>query len=76
MIQGSGEGWTSYKAGTVPFFRPHVRMGCVMYPFDLSQIETSGFLASVLIMLIITGSLYLVSQEMALSPLRQPGGTR
>jgi hypothetical protein len=38
--------------------------------------ETSGFLASVLIMLIITGSLYLVSQEMALSPLRQPGGTR
>lgn len=45
VIQGSGEGWTSYKAGTVPFFRPHVRMGCVMYPFDLSQIETSGFLA-------------------------------
>jgi hypothetical protein len=31
--------------------------------------ETSGFVAAVLIMLIIAGSLYVVSQEMALSPL-------
>jgi hypothetical protein len=38
--------------------------------------ETSGFVAAALTMLIIAGSLYLVSQEMALSPLRQPAGTR
>lgn len=43
-IQASGDGWTSYKKGTVPFSGPHVRMGCVMYPFDLRQVETSGFL--------------------------------
>lgn len=43
-IQASGDGWTSYKKGTVPFSGPHVRMGCVMYPFDLRQVETGGFL--------------------------------
>jgi hypothetical protein len=37
----------------------------------LSFGETSGFVAAVLIMLIIAGSLYVVSQEMALSPLRR-----
>jgi hypothetical protein len=44
MVLSSGEGWTNYKKHTVPFQGPHVRMGCVMYPFDLNQIETSGFL--------------------------------
>ena len=49
------------------------RMPAVPYPgFG----ETSGFVAAALTMLIIAGSLYLVSQEMALSPLRQPAGTR
>ncbi|SHH04280.1 ATP-binding protein [Bradyrhizobium erythrophlei] len=43
-IKSSGEGWTSYKSNDVPFYGPHVRMGCVMYPFDLRQIESTGFL--------------------------------
>jgi Histidine kinase-, DNA gyrase B-, and HSP90-like ATPase len=44
VINSQGENWTSYKTGSVPFNGPHVRMGCVMYPFDLRQISTSGFL--------------------------------
>ncbi|WP_434854437.1 ATP-binding protein [Bradyrhizobium sp. HKCCYLS1011] len=40
----SGDGWTWYKDETVPFSGPQVRMGCVMYPIDLRQIETTGFL--------------------------------
>jgi hypothetical protein len=44
VINASGDNWTSYKTGTVPFNGPHVRMGCVMYPFDLRQIESGGFL--------------------------------
>jgi hypothetical protein len=43
VITASGDNWTKYRRG-VPFIGPHVRMGCVMYPFDLRQIETSGFL--------------------------------
>ncbi|MGC0389379.1 hypothetical protein ABIF91_001733 [Bradyrhizobium sp. USDA 241] len=45
VIEAQGEGWTRYKAGTVPFSRPQVRMGCVMYPFDLNQVQTIDFLA-------------------------------
>lgn len=44
VIQASGEGWTGYRRHSVPFNGPRVRMGCVMYPFDLHQIENSGFL--------------------------------
>jgi len=44
QVQQQGENWTSYKPRSVPFAGPHVRMGCVMYPFDLDQIKTSGFL--------------------------------
>jgi Histidine kinase-, DNA gyrase B-, and HSP90-like ATPase len=44
FINSRGDNWTSYKTGSVPFNGPHVRMGCVMYPFDLRQISTSGFL--------------------------------
>ncbi|MCB1466577.1 MAG: hypothetical protein KDK08_05395 [Rhizobiaceae bacterium] len=44
VVQLSGENWTKYVASSVPFFGPVVRMGCVMYPFDLSQIEHQGFL--------------------------------
>lgn len=43
-VQQAGENWTSYKGNSVPFYGPQVRMGCVMYPFDLDQIKTSGFL--------------------------------
>ncbi|WP_315768512.1 MULTISPECIES: ATP-binding protein [unclassified Bradyrhizobium] len=43
-VSSSGEGWTWYKDHTVPFYGPQVRMGCVMYPIDLRQIETTGFL--------------------------------
>jgi hypothetical protein len=44
VIETEGENWIKYKSGTVPFQGPRVRMGCVMYPFDLRQIENSGFL--------------------------------
>jgi hypothetical protein len=44
VVKAAGEGWTSYKDNSVPFYQPQVRMGCVMYPFDLDQISTSGFL--------------------------------
>ncbi|MEH2517397.1 hypothetical protein V1279_002970 [Bradyrhizobium sp. AZCC 1610] len=46
VVKSSGDNWTSYKSGTVPFYGPSVRMGCVMYPFDLSLIKNSGFLDS------------------------------
>lgn len=45
-VISSGEGWTSYDKDSVPFSGPHVRMGCVMYPFDLRQIDTDGILIS------------------------------
>lgn len=44
VVESEGENWTKFKTGTVPFQGPRVRMGCVMYPFDLRQIENSGFL--------------------------------
>ena len=44
VVQSQGDNWVRYKYHTVPFEGPHVRMGCVMYPFDLRQIKTSGFL--------------------------------
>ena len=40
----SGTGWTKYNGTTVLFDGPMVRMGCVMYPFDLDQIEYAGLL--------------------------------
>lgn len=46
VIESQGEKWIRYKPRSVPFSGPRVRMGCVMYPFDLSQIENSGFLAN------------------------------
>jgi hypothetical protein len=39
----SGENWIEYD-GNAPFDGPHVRMGCVMYPIDLSKIQTANFL--------------------------------
>lgn len=45
IIQSQGEYWTTYKHSSVPFYGPHVRMGCAIYPFDLSQIRSSGFLS-------------------------------
>ena len=44
VVQMDGEGWVKYASASVPFRGPHVRMGCVMYPFDLTQIEHKGFL--------------------------------
>lgn len=44
VIQTQGSNWTNYKTGTVPFYGPHVRMGCAVYPFDLDQIKSTGFL--------------------------------
>ena len=44
VVNSSGDTWTSYKSGTVPFYGPTVRMGCVMYPFDIDLIKNSGFL--------------------------------
>jgi hypothetical protein len=44
VVESEGENWTKFKSGTVPFQGPRVRMGCVMYPFELRQIENSGFL--------------------------------
>ncbi|TYO65449.1 hypothetical protein FXV83_16065 [Bradyrhizobium hipponense] len=44
VVLSEGDNWTKYKEGSVPFYGPRVRMGCVMYPFDLDQVETSGFL--------------------------------
>jgi hypothetical protein len=44
VITSQGENWTSYKSNSVPFYGPHVRMGCVMYPVDMREITTSGFL--------------------------------
>jgi hypothetical protein len=44
IVLASGEGWAKYAFGKVPFYGPQVRMGCVMYPLDLSQLKTTGFL--------------------------------
>lgn len=44
-VTSQGDNWTKFKSGTVPFYGPQVRMGCVMYPFDLDQITNSGFLS-------------------------------
>ena len=44
VVLSQGDNWVRYKPQTVPFSGPRVRMGCVMYPFDLRQIKTSGFL--------------------------------
>ncbi|WLB04159.1 hypothetical protein [Bradyrhizobium elkanii] len=44
VVMSQGDNYTRYKNGTVPFNGPHVRMGCVMYPFDMRQIKTTGFL--------------------------------
>ena len=44
VVLSQGDNWTRYKPNTIPFSGPRVRMGCVMYPFDLRQIKTSGFL--------------------------------
>ncbi|ARQ95238.1 rIIA lysis inhibitor [Bradyrhizobium phage BDU-MI-1] len=46
VIEAQGEKWTKYEDGTVPFWGPMVRMGCVMYPITLSKVETTGFLDS------------------------------
>lgn len=44
VVLSQGDNWVRYKPNTIPFSGPRVRMGCVMYPFDLRQIKTSGFL--------------------------------
>jgi hypothetical protein len=44
VVESEGENWTKFKSSTVPFYGPHVRMGCVMYPLNLDKIENSGFL--------------------------------
>ncbi|SDK44519.1 ATP-binding protein [Bradyrhizobium ottawaense] len=46
VIESQGDKWIKYKKGSVPFYGPRVRMGCVMYPITLNKIETSGFLDS------------------------------
>lgn len=45
VVLSEGENWKRYKEGTVNFYGPRVRMGCVMYPFDLNQVSNSGFLS-------------------------------
>lgn len=44
VVESQGENWAKFKGSSVPFYGPRVRMGCVMYPFDLNQIESTGFL--------------------------------
>jgi hypothetical protein len=44
VVETQGDNWIKYDGATVPFYGPHVRMGCVMYPIDLRQIQNSGFL--------------------------------
>jgi hypothetical protein len=39
----SGTGWTEYNRDQVPFWGPHVRIGCVAYPIDLDQLERSDW---------------------------------
>jgi hypothetical protein len=36
-----GEGWTQFASHSVPFYGPQVRMGCVMYPFDINALDAS-----------------------------------
>lgn len=45
VITASGEGWRFYNKSTVPFSGPQVRMGPVMYPFDLELIDMGKFLS-------------------------------
>jgi hypothetical protein len=45
-VLASGEGWVSYNSNTVPFHGPHVRMGPVMYPFDISQVDHTAMISS------------------------------
>jgi hypothetical protein len=45
VVLTHGDGWCMYEVGTVPFGGPTVRMGCVSYPFDLSQIDAKGLLS-------------------------------
>ncbi|WP_029081189.1 ATP-binding protein [Bradyrhizobium sp. th.b2] len=44
VVESQGENWAKFEGNSVPFYGPRVRMGCVMYPFDLRQIESTGFL--------------------------------
>jgi len=44
VVEAQGDNWIKYDGNSVPFYGPHVRMGCVMYPIDLRQIQNSGFL--------------------------------
>lgn len=45
VVLASGEGWKFYNKNSVPFYGPQVRMGPVMYPFDLDQIKMGNFLS-------------------------------
>jgi hypothetical protein len=47
-VRMTGEGWTVYDPSTVPWSGPHVRMGPVMYPINLHNVEGdfTGFLQS------------------------------
>lgn len=38
QVRLSGESWTLYEPGSVPFTGPHVRMGCAVYALDLDQL--------------------------------------
>lgn len=37
-VIASGEGWTEYASGSVPFNTAHVRMGCVGYEIDFERL--------------------------------------
>lgn len=45
-IRASGETWKLYRDYTVPFEGPHVRMGPVMYPFDIGEVAGSRLLTA------------------------------
>lgn len=42
-IVSAGKGWAFYTQSSVPWSGPHVRIGPVIYPIDLSQLEGPQF---------------------------------
>ena len=39
IITASGDGWVQYQKDTVPFSAPMVRMGCILFPIDMSALD-------------------------------------
>lgn len=44
-VKSTGAGWTLYDSRDLPWSGPHIRIGCVLYPVQLTKLDgLSGFL--------------------------------